>query len=193
LSLESMRHPRLAVPAGWVADLDEPTERAWRLVSAGLPEVEFVKRDPLYSVSLTILLVEAAVYHRRWATQCPEKYGADVLGHIRRGLEVLAVDFAEAMAVWPKLREEATRAMEGIDALVLPASAIVAPPITAGTEVREPITRYTRPFNATGQPVVTLPAPVRGLPVGIQVIGRTNSGALAAAGWLEERWKTLTA
>jgi aspartyl-tRNA(Asn)/glutamyl-tRNA(Gln) amidotransferase subunit A len=193
LSLEPMRHPRLAVPAGWVADLDEPTERAWRLVSAGLPEVEFVKRDPLYSVSLTILLVEAAVYHRRWATQCPEKYGADVLGHIRRGLEVLAVDFAEAMAVWPKLREEATRAMEGIDALVLPASAIVAPPITAGTEVREPITRYTRPFNATGQPVVTLPAPVRGLPVGIQVIGRTNSGALAAAGWLEERWKTLTA
>jgi Asp-tRNA(Asn)/Glu-tRNA(Gln) amidotransferase A subunit family amidase len=193
LSLEPMRHPRIAVPAGWVADLDEPTERAWRLVSAGLPEVEFVKRDPLYSVSLTILLVEAAVYHRRWATQCPEKYGADVLGHIRRGLEVLAVDFAEAMAVWPKLREEATRAMEGIDALVLPASAIVAPPITAGREVREPITRYTRPFNATGQPVVTLPAPVRGLPVGIQVIGRTNSGALAAAGWLEERWKTLTA
>jgi aspartyl-tRNA(Asn)/glutamyl-tRNA(Gln) amidotransferase subunit A len=193
LSLELIRHPRLAVPAGWVADLDEPTERAWRLVSAGLPEVEFVKRDPLYSVSLTILLVEAAVYHRRWATQCPEKYGADVLGHIRRGLEVLAVDFAEAMAVWPKLREEATRAMEGIDALVLPASAIVAPPITAGTEVREPITRYTRPFNATGQPVVTLPAPVRGLPVGIQVIGRTNSGALAVAGWLEERWKTLTA
>jgi Asp-tRNA(Asn)/Glu-tRNA(Gln) amidotransferase A subunit family amidase len=193
LSLEPMRHPRLAVPAGWVADLDEPTERAWRLVSAGLPEVAFVKRDPLYSVSLTILLVEAAVYHRRWATECPEKYGADVLGHIRRGLEVLAVDFAEAMAVWPKLREAAAEAMEGIDALILPASAIVAPPITAGTEVREPITRYTRPFNLTGQPVVTLPAPVRGLPVGIQVVGRTNSGALAAAGWLEEQWKTLTA
>jgi Asp-tRNA(Asn)/Glu-tRNA(Gln) amidotransferase A subunit family amidase len=190
---EPVRDPRLAVPTGWVADLDEQTERAWRLVSAGLPEVDFVPREPLYNVAVTILLVEAAVYHRRWAAECPEKYGADVLGHIRRGLEVLAVDFDEAMVALPKLRERAMRAMEGIDALLLPATAIVAPPITAGTEVREPITRYSRPFNTTGQPVVTLPAPVQGLPVGIQVVGRTNAGAIAAAAWLEHKWKTLAA
>jgi aspartyl-tRNA(Asn)/glutamyl-tRNA(Gln) amidotransferase subunit A len=189
---EPTGQPRLAVPAGWVSDLDEQTARAWQLVSAGLPEVEFVNRDALYSVGLTILLVEAAVYHRRWAAEFPEKYGADVIGHIRRGLEVLAVDFAQAMAALPELRADAARALEGIDALILPASAIVAPAISAGTEVREPITRYTRPFNTTGQPVVSLPAPVRGLPVGIQVVGRTNSGTLAAAAWLEERWKTLS-
>ncbi len=193
LPYEPGREPRLAVPAGWVADLDEPTARAWRLVSDGLHEIDFVQREPLYSVSLTILLVEAAVYHRRWAAECPEKYGSDVIGHIRRGLEILAVDFDEAMAAWPKLREDAMRALEGIDALILPASAIVAPLIGAGTEVREPITRYTRPFNATGQPVVTLPAPVRGLPVGIQVVGRTNSGTIGAAAWLEQKWKTLQA
>jgi aspartyl-tRNA(Asn)/glutamyl-tRNA(Gln) amidotransferase subunit A len=187
------RQPRLGIPAGWVADLDEETARAWRLVSAGLPEVQFVPREPLYSTSLTILLVEAAVYHRRWASEYPEKYGADVIGHIRRGLGFLAVDFDEAIVAWPRLREEAMLAMDGIDALILPATAIVAPPLDAGTEIREPVTRYTRPFNATGQPVVTLPAPVRGLPVGIQVVGRTNSGAIGAAAWLEEHWKTLTA
>jgi aspartyl-tRNA(Asn)/glutamyl-tRNA(Gln) amidotransferase subunit A len=82
--------------------------------------------------------------------------------------------------------------MEGIDALVLPATAIVAPALDAGVEVREPVTRFTRPFNTTGQPVVTLPAPVSGLPVGIQVVGRTNGGAIAAAAWLEARWKTVT-
>ncbi len=185
------REPRLAIPAGWVSDLDEQTARAWGLVSAGLPEVEFVAREPLYNAALVILLVEAAVYHRLWAAGCPEKYGADVLGHIHRGLEVRAVDFDEAIVSWPRLREDAARAMEGIDALVLPATAIVAPPISAGTEVREPSTRYTRPFNASGQPVVTLPAPVRGLPVGIQVVGKTNSGALGAAAWLEQRWKAL--
>ena len=190
---EPMLQPRLAVPAGWVSDLDEETERAWRLVSAGLPEVEFVERGPLYVFSLTVLQVEASRYHRRWVAECPEKYGADVLGHLRRGLEILAVDYADAIAALPELRNKAVRAMEGIDALVLPATAIVAPPISAGTEVREPITRYTRPFNATGQPVVTLPAPVRGLPVGIQVVGRTNSGAIAAAAWLEQQWKALSA
>ena len=193
LPYEPGREPRLAVPAGWVANLDEPTARAWRLVSDGLPEIDFVPREPLYNVSLIILLVEAAVYHRRWAAECPEKYGSDVIGHIRRGLEILAVDFDEAMTAWPKLREDAMRALEGIDALILPATAIVAPLIGAGTEVREPITRYTRPFNATGQPVVTLPAPVRGLPVGIQVVGRTNSSAIGAAAWLEQKWKTLQA
>jgi len=186
-----MRQPRLAVPAGWVADLDEETSRAWELVSAGLPEVEFIKREPLYKFSLTVLQVEASAYHRRWVAESPEKYGADVLGHLRRGLEILAVDYLEALAALRELRAEATRAMDGIDALVLPASAIVAPSISASIEVREPITRYTRPFNATGQPVVTLPAPVRGMPVGIQVVGRTNSGAMGAAAWLEQEWKQL--
>ncbi|MDQ6880023.1 MAG: amidase [Candidatus Dormibacteraeota bacterium] len=188
-----MREPRLAVPAGWVKDLDNQTAKAWQLVSAGLPEVAFVPREPLYEAALIVLLVEAAVYHRRWAAECPEKYGADVIGHIRRGLDVRAVDFAEAVTAWPGLRDDAYRAMDEIDALILPATAIVAPPIGAGTETREPITRYSRPFNGTGQPVVTLPAPVKGLPVGIQVVARTNSDAIGAAAWLEEKWKTLTA
>jgi Asp-tRNA(Asn)/Glu-tRNA(Gln) amidotransferase A subunit family amidase len=189
---EPMRQPRLAVPAGWVADLDEETSRAWGLVSAGLPEVEFIKREPLYKFSLTVLQVEASTYHRRWVAESPEKYGADVLGHLRRGLEILAVDYLEALAALRELRAEAAHAMDGIDALVLPASAIVAPSISASIEVREPITRYTRPFNATGQPVVTLPVPVRGMPVGIQVVGRTNSGAIGAAAWLEREWQQLS-
>ena len=193
LELDSTRTPRLGVPAGWVADLDEQTARAWRLVSAGLPEVEFVERLPLYNAGLTILLVEGAALHRRWLAEFPEKYGADVLENLRRGLGVLAVDFDEAIVAWPKLREQAVSAMEGIDALVLPACAVIAPPIGVGVEVREPVTRYTRPFNASGQPVVSLPAPVRGLPVGIQVVGRTNGAALSAAAWLEQRWKTLQA
>ena len=193
MAAEPLHEPRLGVPAGWVSDLDEETARAWRLVSAGLPEVVFVDRMPLYDVGLTILLVEAAVYHRRWIAEFPEKYGPDVLGNLRRGLEVLGVDFDEAIVALPGLRDGAMRAMEDVDALVLPATAIVAPRIGAGVEVREPVTRYTRPFNTTGQPVVTLPAPVRGLPVGIQVVGRTNSAAIGAAAWLEKRWKTLEA
>jgi aspartyl-tRNA(Asn)/glutamyl-tRNA(Gln) amidotransferase subunit A len=185
--------PRLGVPAGWVTDLDAPTQQAWRLVSDGVPEVDFLDRERLYQVGLTVLLVEAAVYHRRWATEYPEKYGADVIGHIRRGLAILAVDFDEALVALSQLRQEAVRAMQGIDAMILPATAIVAPLVEAGTEVREPLSRFTRPFNTTGQPVVTVPAPVAGLPVGIQVVGHTNSGAIAAALWLERSWRSSSA
>jgi aspartyl-tRNA(Asn)/glutamyl-tRNA(Gln) amidotransferase subunit A len=189
LAIDPVRAPRLGVPAGWVAGLDAETERAWALVSAGIPEVQFPDRKELFDVGLTILLVEAAAYHRRWATEFPEKYGADVIGHIRRGLEVLAVDFEAALLALPRLRKQAQEAMANIDALLLPATAIVAPLITAGNEVREPLARFTRPFNTTGQPVVALPAPASGLPVGIQVVGRNNAETLAVAAWLEREWK----
>lgn len=180
--------PRLAVPAGWVSDLDEQTERAWDSVSNGLPDIEFVDRDLLFQTGLTILLVEAAAYHRRWAEASPEKYGADVLGHIRRGLQIPTADYEEARVRWHRLREQAQRAMSAVDALLLPATAIVAPGVAAGNEVREPLSRFTRPFNTTGQPVVALPAPVSGLPVGIQVVGRSNGDVLRAAAWLEREW-----
>ena len=192
VSLEDIEPPRLAMPRGWVAGLDEPTAAAWELVSAGLPEIDFVDRMQLFSTGLTILLVQAATYHRRWVEQCPEKYGADVLAHLRRGLTVLGVDLVEAMREQPRLSLAAADAMEAFDALLLPATAIVAPPVEAGDDVREPLTRFTRPFNTTGQPVVVLPAPVRGLPVGIQVVGKTNEGALRAAMWLEREWQNLT-
>jgi len=189
VDLERLERPRIAVPSGWVMGLDPQTEAAWESVSAGWPEARFVERDRLFEVGLTILLVEAATYHRAWASECPEKYGADVLGHIRRGLAIAGVDYVEAMRERSRLRDQALLAMEGLDALLLPATAIVAPPVEAGNEVREPLSRFTRPFNTTGQPVALVPAPVAGLPVGMQVVGRTNEGALRAALWLEREWK----
>ncbi len=189
LPVEPVRAPRLGVPAAWVADLDDDTARAWDSVAGGISEVDFPDRAELAEVGLTILLVEAAALHREWAKQFPEKYGADVLALIQRGLEVLAADFEAALLALPRLSEKARVAMEGIDALIVPATAIVAPPVSAGLEVREPLTRFTRPFNTTGQPVVCLPAPTTGLPVGIQVVGRTNSATIGVAATLEMEWQ----
>ena len=191
VDLDGLQKPRLGVPAGWVANLDEPTERAWSQVSAAVPQVEFVDRDPLFRTGLTILMAEAASYHRRWASESPDSYGADVLQLIRRGLEVPAVDYIAALRDRPLLQAAAERALEAasVDALLLPATAMVAPPETSGAEVREPLARFTRPFNTTHQPVAVIPAPVDGLPVGIQVVGRSNAGTLRAALWLERHWR----
>jgi len=189
IDLSDLAQPRLAQPAGWVTDLDEATSRAWDLVSKGVPQIEFVDRDRLFPAGLTILQAEAAAYHREWAKEYPEKYGADVLRLIRYGLDIPAVDYIEAVRERPRLQEAAEIAMEGIDALILPATAIVAPPVDAGPEVREPLSRFTRPINTSYQPVAVIPAPVQGLPVGIQVVGRTNVATLRAAAWLERSWK----
>ena len=186
VSLDGLAAPHLAVPADWVGDLDGPTAEAWSKVSNGLPEIEFVDRNRLFEVGLTILLAEAAEYHRQWATDYPEKYGADVLRLIQRGLEIPIGAYQEALQERTQLQVAAQRAMEEIDALILPATAIVAPPVDAGPEVREPLSRFTRPFNTTHQPVAVLPARLPlGLPVGIQVAGRSNADTLRAAAWLE--------
>ena len=189
VSLAGLSRPRLAVPARWVTGLDQPTADAWNLVSRGLPEIEFGDRDTFFQVGLTILLFEAAAYHRRWATDSPEKYGEDVLRLIRRGFEVTPASYEQALLERTRLQDQAERAMEGVDALILPATAVVAPPIETANDMREPLSRFTRPFNTTHQPVAVLPAPVSGLPVGIQVAGVTNTETLRAAAWLEQEWK----
>src|SRR6267142_766665 len=79
ISLDGLTRPRLAAPARWVTGLDGPTAAAWRSVSTGVAEIEFGSRVTYFEVGLTILLFEAAAYHRRWATESPEKYGEDVL------------------------------------------------------------------------------------------------------------------
>jgi len=190
VSLDGLTEPRLAVPAGWVSDLDGPTGEAWAMVSKGLPEVDFLDRNRLFEVGLTILLAEAADYHRQWATESPEKYGADVLRLIQRGFEIPSSQYQEALLERMQLQVDSQRALGSIDALVLPATAIVAPSVDNGPEVREPLSRFTRPFNTTHQPVAVLPAPrPLGLPVGIQVAGRTNADTLRAAAWLEGKWR----
>lgn len=189
VSLERIPRPRLAVPTGWVRDLDEPTAAAWGEASSGIPEIEFLDRATLHQVGLTILLFEAGAFHRRWATESPEKYGSDVLRLIRLGFEITEAEYRKALSSRGQLVGAAIRAMADIDGLVLPATAVIAPRVDAGLEAREPLTRFTRPFNTTGQPVAVLPAPVRGLPVGVQVVGKTNAETLRAAAWLEQQWR----
>src|SRR3989449_6293612 len=65
LVVEPVRAPRLGLPAGWVADLDDGTAQAWDMVSAGIPEVPFPSRDELFKAGLMIFLVEAAALHPR--------------------------------------------------------------------------------------------------------------------------------
>jgi Asp-tRNA(Asn)/Glu-tRNA(Gln) amidotransferase A subunit family amidase len=75
------------------------------------------------------------------------------------------------------------------DAVLAPATRIGAPLIGEAYE-RADLTGFTRPFNTTGHPVITLPAPTLGMPVGIQVVGHfgQESRLVEAAMALEAAW-----
>ncbi len=180
---------RLAVPAGWVGGLDAQMQRAWEAVSAGLPEIELPSLDAMQRACLDIMLSEAVAFHKPWMDTRPDAYGPDVLARLRTGLEVTGPDYVRATSERQRMREQVARAMRGLDAILLPSTAAVAPLIAPEVDT-SPLVRFTRPFNLTGQPVFSLPAPVDGLPVGIQVIGHSGRDielAAVAAG-LERAW-----
>jgi len=185
---------RLAMPRGWVHDLDEPTQAAWEKAAKDLPEVDFPERVPIADDGGRILFGEAGALHRRWFAEQPEKYGEDVAFNLQRALELKAADYVLALEALPGHRAAVEAALAGVDAILLPTTARIAPRIgqapASDSKVREPITRYTRPFNTTGHPAISLPAPVDGLPVGIQVVGHFGRDAELAevALALEAAW-----
>ena len=179
----------LAVPANWVSTLDEPTQAAWELVSAGLPEVELPDLGEMQRTCLDIMFREAAAYHREWLETLPGAYAADVLARLQTAAKVTEAAYLRAVDERRRFQAEVARAMRGFDAILLPATAGVAPAI--GNDVdTQPLVRFTRPFNLTGQPVFSLPAPAPGLPVGIQVVGHFGRDAelAAVAARLESEW-----
>ena len=83
-------------------------------------------------------------------------------------------------------------ASQKVDALLVPATRVVAPRLTDRFE-RSDLTGYTRPFNTTRQPAISLPAPAAEIPIGIQVIGRHGMDLklLQIAMALEKDWAAL--
>ena len=119
-----------------------------------------------------------------------EKYGDDVRALLQQGSELPWSRYVEALLEMARLRAEAEAAMAGLDAILLPATPYVAPVIGQPLE-RGTLLGFTRPFNVSGQPVITLPATTSGLPVGIQVIGRCGAerGLVEVALALEAEWR----
>jgi aspartyl-tRNA(Asn)/glutamyl-tRNA(Gln) amidotransferase subunit A len=186
------RELRLAVPRGWGEDLHPEIAVAWSRVSAGLPQIEFPDRRWMAESGAAILDLEAVSVHRRWLEECPETYGDDVLERLRRAMGTSRRDYLRALLEQSRIRVQAEAAMDGWAALLAPVTRIPAPRIGEYHD-RADLTSYTRPFNATGQPVITLPAPVDGLPIGIQAVGHfaQEAGLVEAALALEEAWRSL--
>ncbi len=188
------REFKIAVPTGWATGLDHETQVAWDWIRRDLSEISFPDRDRIEALYQPIFLVEAAAFHQDWMAAYPERYGADVLAIMRRGSQELGVGYVRAVRQRPSVLAEMEEAMGDCDAILLPASACVAPPLGA-KDVREWLLRFTRPFSYSGQPIITMPAPVSGLPVGIQVVGHSGKEAelCRVARAIERHWQHMWA
>lgn len=182
---------RIGVPESWDLDLGPGVREAWDRVAAALPRVLFPEQQALVDTGVSILNVEAAALHRHWLRSARDEYGPDVRERLVQAARVPRADLVAALGSQALLRVDVEAALADLDALLVPATRIVAP------RIGEPYSRFdlsgfTRPFNTTGHPVVCLPAPVPegGLPVGIQVVGHFGheKELLEVAAALEAAW-----
>lgn len=185
----SFKSLRMGFPAGWGQDLHPLVQRAWDAAIAELLPVSLPPIDRLRSVGEIIVGYEAARVHEQWLEQCPELYGPDVLSFLRKGSRIAQVTYSNAVAQIPTLRADVEQAMEGLDAILAPATRIVAPLLGAPYRPAD-LTAYTRPFSTTGHPAIVLPLPGYRFPVGVQIIGHfgQDSRLLEVAHAVEETW-----
>jgi amidase len=182
--------PRVAIPKDWLDDLDADVLAAWAPL-ATLPEIDFPERQALFEVGTIIQSYEAARIHGAMLGASPDKFSPVVFERLMAGFDISEKTYDEARLKLQSLAVEMDRALISWDAVVTPTTAIVAPALE-DQEAREPLTRFTRPFSASGHPAISIPVPSRGLPVGIQVIGRRGFDAelLRVAHALEHEFGT---
>ncbi len=132
---------------------------------------------------VNISLPEAAHWHTPTLDTRASDYQPAVRERLLKGRTISAVDYLAARDARDGLRRAVDAAIEGCDALVLPTLPIVAPLLGATDvtmdngerlPVRAAMLRLTQLFNITGHPAISLPIPSRGLPVGLQLVGRRD-------------------
>jgi aspartyl-tRNA(Asn)/glutamyl-tRNA(Gln) amidotransferase subunit A len=176
------------IPTGYLFErLDQEVRNRFSRVRKTL-EGDHVVRDVNIAedritpeVYLHIVLPEAAQYHAPLLASYADAYSPAVRLRLEMGRYVLAEDYVRGLQLRAMLAAAVDRALDGCDALLLPALAIPAPPLGSTTveidespePVRAAMLRLTQLFNLTGHPAIAIPAgrTSAGLPVGVQLVG----------------------
>ena len=176
------------------APLDSEVETAVRAAIAQLSEMGATVTEvslPMFAdaqaISGTILMAEAAAYHRDLLAKDGDKLTPSVRLRLEAGLFVTAADYLKAQQARARFNYEMSRVLRDVDLLAGPSEPITAPPILA-TEVDigertvgtvGALTQYTRPYNISGTPAITVPCGFSqaGMPIGLQLAGRPYDDA----------------
>jgi aspartyl-tRNA(Asn)/glutamyl-tRNA(Gln) amidotransferase subunit A len=141
---------------------------------------------------MDLVLPEATSIHQQWFHR-KEDYAPGTYQQLQAGKVHQTLDYLRALKNQANWRQSISLLFEGIDFLVMPTVAFVAPaedPVIGDAELNE--MTFTGPFNLSGHPAITLNmgfSESGGLPVGMQIVGGWNqeNKLLAFAEALENR------
>ena len=193
---ESITGLTIGVPSAfYVDDLDPEVERildetisVLKREGANIVQVELPDQRQLTAAAQLAVAVEASAFHKRWLIERPQDYGPQVLMRLQNGLAIPGVSYLEAMRWRGPALAAYLAAVAGTDAVIVPGAPVPAPTLAESDVGNGPdadaviqrLTRFTRPVNYLGLPSLGIPAGFTksGLPVGMQLIGRSFDEAM---------------
>ncbi|HXM81786.1 MAG TPA: amidase [Burkholderiales bacterium] len=198
---------RIAISTAWIERNVEPEVAAAVLAAAGALRsggAQLLEAAPpdfatLSAHCITVMQAEASAQHARWMRERPGDYSSAVRARLESGFAVPAAAYLEALRLrgtW--LERFCATTLSAADFYLLPAMKIRVPTLEqtgarGGADMPAllgEVTRLTRWVNYLGVPALVIPCGFdsRGLPIGLQLVGRPFAEAiLLAAGHAFQR------
>ena len=179
--------PRIGIARQpFFADLDPEIEVAFddalKEISVLSSEIKEVDLPP--TPTAAVQWFEVYALHSRHFAETPEKYGVWMQERLKQAAGVDIVTYAEARQELDRVRRDIDEVFAEVDFVITPTTPV--PPITIEQALNmspdpagELWLRNTRPFNAYGVPTISVPCGLTraGLPIGLQIAGRTFGDA----------------
>jgi aspartyl-tRNA(Asn)/glutamyl-tRNA(Gln) amidotransferase subunit A len=153
-----------------------------------LPPLEM--DGPLPKVYSTIIMAEAFAYHEERVRRQPDKFHPATLANLKIGAAIPLSAYIHARREMDRARASTAALFTEADLLVMPAAP--GPAFALGSTADLIYLRNLAPWNYYGLPGISVPCGFTrdGLPVGLQIVGPAQSGALVLAA--AEAYQRLT-
>lgn len=151
-------------------------------MGAEVTEVSFPMFNDSGAISTAILMAEAAAYHRDLLKRAGEQIYPPVRLRLEAGLFISSADYLRAQQARAMHDRQARQLLEDVDLLAGPTEPVTAPKLLASKVMAgeqeigtvAALTHYTRTYNLTGFPAISIPCGFSGagMPIGLQLAGR---------------------